>query len=314
MKVANKFSPLLTCNQRQKLTSKKVVLKVSPHKKKDVEDPINLPEDVESKKKHGRKRSKKVVVEEKTKKSTSAKLRPIPKKPKNKDHCVGKKIMEDKAVDEAEAAKVHLSDKNQDQDQDGKITDEKGVKVRHEKKKITSILVKSILKKSTAKSTKEEILIKNIGSGMKKRFKPLAEKKKNVKLARLLKKAKTINGVVDSPNRYEKGILEENLKFCGGTNKDVSIKLKDGVLPTTVIESENKLETSVGVIDISMLPSPKKSEFCYAVTPGHKPNYFHQQAQMEAMAERDGINQEFLQEPYRASDTSLYFVFDGRIC
>ena len=64
MKVSNKFSPLATRSQRQKVTKKKKVSKVSP-KKNDVEEPtvpIDAPETVVPKKKPGRpsKRTKKV--------------------------------------------------------------------------------------------------------------------------------------------------------------------------------------------------------------------------------------------------------------
>lgn len=158
MKVSNKFSPLMTRNQRQKLTSKKVVLKVSPRKKKDVEDPISPPEDVISKKKPGRPRKKKVLLEEEKKKSISVKLSPIPKKTKNKSDRGGKNG-EDKPVDEEEKA-------------------------------ITSILVKSILTNSSAKYTKDDSLIKNQGSGMKKRIKHPVEN--NVNAGRLQKKTKKI--------------------------------------------------------------------------------------------------------------------------
>ena len=52
MKASNKFSPLLTRSQPQKL-AKKVVLKVSP-KKNDDEKPSNAPATVVTKKKPGR--------------------------------------------------------------------------------------------------------------------------------------------------------------------------------------------------------------------------------------------------------------------
>ena len=62
MKVSNKFSPLSTRSQRSKLTSKKVVSKVSP-KKNDDEQLSDATEIFETKKKPGGKTNKPVTLE-----------------------------------------------------------------------------------------------------------------------------------------------------------------------------------------------------------------------------------------------------------
>ena len=106
-------------------------------------------------------------------------------------------------------------------------------------------------------------------------------------------------------NSYENNVSPEDLP---GNLKKKRKNLEDSPKEC----GKPKLPGSVDFVDItSMSPSPEKSKENDTEKRGHFPNYWQQKATFDNMAELDGINQVFLHEPYRASNSTLYLKEDS---
>ena len=106
-------------------------------------------------------------------------------------------------------------------------------------------------------------------------------------------------------NSYENNVSPEDLP---GNLKKKRKNLEDSPKEC----GKPKLPGSVDFVDItSMSPSPEKSKGVYTVDRGHLPNYLQQKAHFDNMADLDGIQQIFLHEPYRASNSTLYLKEDS---